>query len=206
MRSSAWPRPTIDPDQRVTGNLTPDRFEIEIDRAGLLRYMRLQGLTTWLPIFVFFGGFFGFVACLDTLKHLQQTGEASLETSAILIASRVGIGLAIGAAIGLVVYLLFVHRGSRRAAQALTLRVDGMFLQVIQDGIAREDRKIHFNKISDYAVVDGPLMRRCGIRGLSISCATPRANGTIFIAGIVDAERIRDLLCTIDREREDRVS
>ncbi len=184
----------------------PERFEIDLDRRGLLRYLRLQGLVSWPPIFLFFGGFFGFIACIDAMKQMDHAGDTPLYSYMVLIASRVGIGLVIGAAIGVVLYLIFVHWGSHRAAQTLSLRVDGMFLHIISHGLVREDRKIHFNKLNDYAVIDGPLMGRCGIRGLSISSATLRGTGTIFIPGVVDAERIRDLLCTIDREREDRIS
>lgn len=188
----------------MTTTVTPERFEIEIDRDGLLRYMRLQGLTTLMPLFLFFGGFFGFIACIDALKQLDLV-DSPLAAYAMIIVRRVGIGLVIGVVIGGLLYLILIYRGSRRAARSLALRVDGMFLQIVQHGIIHEDRKIHFNKINDYAVVDGPLMRRCGIRGLSISCSTPRANGTILIPGVIDAERIRDLLCTIDRQREDRL-
>ena len=187
----------------MTANAAPERFEVEIDRAGLLRYLRLQGLVTLPPLFLCLGGLFGFIAYLDTLKQMD---DPMASVHAVLVLSRIGSGLAIGAAIGFLLHLIFIHRGSHRAAQSLTLRVDGMFLQVIQHGVSREDRKIHFNKINDYTVVDNPLMRRCGVRALTISCAAPHVHGTIFIPGVVDVERIRDLLCSIDRQREDRLT
>lgn len=180
----------------------PDRFEIDIDRDGVRRYLRLSGLVAILPWFLFFGGFLGIVAGVE---RLEQIPDPTVRESVTLIVSRFGIGLAIGALLGLVLYGLLVHRGSRHAASASTLRVDGMFLHVIQGAVVREDRKIHFNRISDYSVIDGPLMRMCGIRALGITCATTRPNGRIIIPGVIDAERIRDQLCTIDREREDRV-
>ncbi len=187
----------------MTPNAVPEQFEIDIDRAGLLRYMRLQGLVTFIPFFLFFGAFFGLVASIDTLKQMDPHTAGAVIS---VLGSRIGIGLGVGFALGAGLYLMFIHRGSRLSAQSLSLRVDGMFLHIIRDGIIREDRKIHFNKITDYAVIDGPLMRRCGIRALSIACAAMRANSLLVIPGVVDAERIRDLLCVIDREREDRTT
>lgn len=144
------------------------------------------------------------MAGVDKLKHLDPEGF-STQAAAVVI-SRTGVGIGIGVLLGLGVYLGFVHLGSRRRAYGLRLRIDGMFLHLVRDGITREDRKIHFNKISDYAVTDGPIMRLCGIRGLFIVGTSMSPASLMFIPGVIDAERIRDTLCLIDRQREDRQS
>ena len=81
-----------------------------------------------------------------------------------------------------------------------------MFLHIIRGGYIREDRKIHFSMISDYAVVDGPLMRRFGIQAVSINAVSGRPNPSMDILGVIDAPHVRDLLCEIDRAREMRKS
>jgi hypothetical protein len=180
----------------------PECFEIEIDRVGLLRYLRRQGLG-WVVVFVAFGVFFGLVAVAEAMEKIHF-GEPASEQWKIAI-SRIGMVLVSGSVLGWLAYWVFVHRGSRRAADGLRLRVDGMYLHIINEGLVRVDRKIHFNKVTDYAVIDGPVLRHCGIRALSITCDGARPNAVLVIPGVIDAERIRDLLCAIDRQREDRV-
>jgi membrane protein YdbS with pleckstrin-like domain len=150
---------------------------------------------------IFFGGMFGVAADGDAIK---KDGFADLASALLVILRVFGVGIGSGFFFTLICYLIFFHWRSIKVAQTLILRVDVMFLHIIRGGFIREDRKIHFSMISDYAVVDGPLMRRLGIQAISINGVSGRPNPSMVILGVIDAPRIRDLLCEIDRARESR--
>ncbi len=185
----------------VLANATAERFDIEIDRVGLLAYLRWSAALSLSGVFIFFGGMFGVAIGGDAIK---KDGVTELASALPVVLRCLGIGLGGGFSFALICYLIFFHWRSIKAAQTLALRVDGMFLHIIRRGFICEDRKIHFSMISDYAVIDGPLMRRCGIQAVSINGISGRPNPSMVILGVIDAPRIRDLLCEIDRLREDR--
>jgi membrane protein YdbS with pleckstrin-like domain len=178
-----------------------ERFDIEIDRGGLLAYLRWSAALSLIGVFIFFGGMFGIAVGGDAIK---KDGIADLASALPVVLRFLSLGLGGGFLFALICYLIFFHWRSITVAQALSLHVDGMFLRIVRGGLLREDRKIHFSMISDYAVVDGPLMRRFGILAISINGVSGRPNPNMIILGVIDAPRIRDLLCEIDRAREDR--
>ena len=185
----------------ISATTAAEKFDIEIDRVGLLAYLRWSAALALFGVFIFFGGILGVVAGSETIRNNGLT-----DLTSILLAElrSIGLGIVGGLSFALICYLVFFHWRSIKVAQTLSLRVDGMFLRIIRGGLLREDRKIHFSMISDYAVVDGPLMRRFGIQAISINGVSGRPNPNMVILGVIDATRIRDLLCEIDRSREDR--
>jgi Bacterial PH domain len=185
----------------ISATTAAEKFDIEIDRVGLLAYLRWSAALALCSIFTFFGGMFALGLAADIL---QKESASNLFSAVITSLRAVGLGVGCGFFFGLICYLIFFHWRSLKIAQTTTLRVDGMFLHIIRGGFIREDRKIHFSMISDYAVVDGPLMRRFGIQAISMNGVSGRPNPSMVILGVIDAPRIRDLLCEIDRAREDR--
>lgn len=81
--------------------------------------------------------------------------------------------------------------------------VVGPYLQIKSFGFINADRKIHFKDLADYKVVEGPIMRSCGIKSIYITCS-PGPNGIAYVRllGIEDAEKWRDVLIKLDAERE----
>lgn len=99
-------------------------------------------------------------------------------------------------------YFIFSHRVAARSACGLEVRVEGAYLRVIDYTPYRIDRKLHFRVLVDYAVIDGPLLRRHGLQILRISTTAIGAGGFINIPGVKNCEAVRDQLAEIDAQRE----
>ncbi|OAI58044.1 hypothetical protein AYO49_06030 [Verrucomicrobiaceae bacterium SCGC AG-212-N21] len=185
----------------------PSALSFEIDRENLRRYLRRLSLLLWLPAFVILSVFLSMASLQKALEDLSwrrpKPGDPSPKAEvARLVAKRVGVGLAIGTALGLLGYFCFSHRSAARMAATTTLSVDGPFLKVrhySQRATGITDRKLHFRAIVDFATRQDTLMRWCGIEELSISTA---GGITVAVLGVKDCAKVRDTLADIDQIRE----
>lgn len=76
-------------------------------------------------------------------------------------------------------------------------------LQVRRGLLTREEKTIPLEKITDLVLVEGPLMRLFGIKGLGVETAGQSAGGALVrVNGIEDVEDFRDAVL----EQRDRIS
>lgn len=175
----------------------PQTFPIEIEHHKLCRYLRTVAILGWGTALVFFASYFGLVARIGK--------ESQANINSVDIWREVFLGLGVGAAAGLflalLLYLVF-HFSMKRVADSLQVSVEGQYLRVVEGWLFRRDRKLHFRAIVDYACFQGPLMRRCGITGITMNTMAGGQGAVVKIRAVKDAVKIRDILSDIDRLRE----
>lgn len=117
-------------------------------------------------------------------------------TSQILLIILVGIWfLGIGLVIALIHALTLGRWLPRRQAQALLYRLEHYTLKVNQGVFFLKRKSIPLDRVTDIMLVQGPVMKACGIWELRIQTAgtgenTPEAS----LYGLDDPEEVRDLL------------
>ena len=178
----------------------PEIVEFEIDREGLLRYLRNTWFKAWLGAFLFMGGLFGLLTAMEVI---ERGGLSSIQQVVVMFITRIAWGLGISLLVGLVFYFAFSRRRAKRVAENLELRVEGEFLRLIQTvTTGTVDHKIHFGAVTDFSVVQTPRMQRHGIKALVMNTTSGGAAGILRVEGVRDCERVRDTLADIDRLRE----
>jgi len=98
-------------------------------------------------------------------------------------------------AIGLIMLLFFCWWLPAAKVRVLRYRLSGTTLHVDEGVIFKTQKRIPLDRVTDFAMVEGPLMRRCGIKALRIQTAgqgNQMAEATLY--GLVDPEGVRDLL------------
>ena len=113
-------------------------------------------------------------------------------------------GVSAGLLVSLLLYLIFNHRSSRQNADSLEVAVEGQFLRVTEGVMFHRDRKLHFRAIVDFACFQGPLMRWCGITGITMNTTAGGLSTIVNVLAVQDAMNVRDTLSRIDRIREDQ--
>lgn len=177
----------------------PQNFPIEIERLKLCRYLRAQAILSWSTL----------VAVSSVLGAVARTGKRNAPNlnSVAEVWREFLLGLGIGAAVGLLIacllYLVFNHFSAKRIADSLQVSVEGQYLRVVERALIHRDRKLHFRAIVDYACFQGPLMRYCGITGITMHTMAGGYGAVVNILAVKDAPKIRDMLSDIDRLRED---
>lgn len=176
----------------------PEQIEFEIDRPRVRRYLRLLGFGSYLGGTTVVSLFFSFAAFTGSFQHqpIVQFDEIVHR-----LAAYFATGLAIGCAIGLLLYFVTTHFIADWAAQNLRLIVEGPYLRLVSGGVFVSDRRIHFRTVNDYSTHAGPLLRRLGMKSLSFRV---EGNSRLLttVAGLVDPDDVRDALCEIDAARE----
>lgn len=178
----------------------PNDIEIEIDRAGMCRYLRLQAILVLTGLLGFLGSMFGW------MFSTGRNNRANLSSAADYVQSfftGLGLGALTGLLLAFLIYLVVYHFPSKKIAAALHVSVEGQFLRVTEGFLHRRDRKLHFRAIVDYTCYQGPLMRYCGITGITMTTTAGGQNSSLNVLAVKDATKIRDLLSEIDRLRED---
>lgn len=178
----------------------PESFEIEIDRGSLEKYYRRQWgqLTYALPCA--FGSLIGMMFGIGTPDDRQLASTSEVVTSIII---GVGSGIVIGCLFASVMYFTFVRKNARKEAMSLQLFVEGPFLRIKQGTSSFQDRKLHFKSIIGYAFFQDSMMQACDLEGIRLTTQGGGRNSSVDIHGVKDAIRVRDMLCEIDRLRED---
>ena len=176
-----------------------ESFEIEIEREKLCRYYRrIWTVFPCMPA-VGLGAMFGMAWSMGGKndRHFESVSEVI-----IAVVLGLGVGISIGLLIVGIIYLLFIARAAKKAANALQVTVEGPFFR-IREGVSNiRDRKLHFRAIIDYGYFQDSMMRDCGIGGLMLTTIAGGQNSTIRIHGIKNALEVRDMLSEIDRQRE----
>lgn len=176
----------------------PSQIAFEFDRENLRRYLRLRGLTLWIIGLGGLGSFIGFCTAMDMLQRANTAFPDKLP-AALTHFARFGAG---GIILGLICYLLFSHRQAVTQAGSISLEVDGAFLRIREGGLFKTDRKIHFRSVVDYSLVEGPLLRRFGLKTLRMTVPVGAPAGLVQINGLRNCEAVRDQLAEIDALRE----
>jgi hypothetical protein len=179
----------------------PESIPLEIDRPLLQRYLRAKWLLFWLIGLGSLGAMAGFARAGN---HLEESGRLSITEIAAVIARGVGMGLLYAFIAAVVFYLVLSHRQAARYARSLDVTVEGPFLRIRYELLARVDRKLHFRNIMDYSVIESAFMRHMGIAVLQMSVPGPQAQSLLQIAGIKNCLTARDMLADIDRLRENK--
>jgi len=103
--------------------------------------------------------------------------------------------LGIGLAVAILFALTLGPWLSRRQAEALRYWLDGSTLRVDQGVFFLKRKAIPLDRVTDVVLVQGPLLRWCGIWELRIQTAgTGQAVPEASLYGVVDPERVRDVL------------
>ena len=176
----------------------PQQITFDFDREALRRYLRLRGLTLWIIGLGGLGSFIGFCTAMDMLQRANTAFPEKLP-DALTHFVRLGAG---GIVLGLLCYLICSHRQAVSHARSISLEVDGAFVRVREGGLFKTDRKIHFRSVVDYSLVEGPILRRCGLKTLRMSVPVGAPAGLIQITGLRDCDAVRDQLAEIDALRE----
>lgn len=175
-----------------------EQLAVAIDRDRLKNYLRFKWLLAWLVPLCFFGGLLGLASISKSIDEGIVTGQNAM----VLISIRIGTGVGIGLLLAACCYLMVSHRAASRLAATLNVSVEGSFLRIQQHASVFYDRKLHFRSIVDYTTTQDRLMRWFGIHSLQMSTTAGGHHAVLFIHGVKDCLRIRDLLADIDRIRE----
>ena len=178
----------------------PHDIEIEIDRAGLCRYLRLQAILVLSGLLSLPGFMCGGLIATAGNNRVNINNLAD-HFGRFFIGT--GLGVLAGVLLAFIVYLIRHHFSSKKIAAALHVSVEGQFLRVTEGFLHRRDRKLHFRAIVDYTCYQGPLMRYCGITGIAMTTTAGGQGALLNVLAVQDATKIRDLLSEIDRLRED---
>lgn len=177
----------------------PLEIEFEIERERLLHHLLTQAR------FGCFGIAFPF-AMLFALAF-YNAGMAPYRDSDVWF--RLGWfsiytigGLVACVIFGAILYFVYFRPSARLKAANRRLMVEGPYLRLVSGGFVLVDQRFHFREVSSYSTVEGPLLRRHGLKSLCFRVLGRGTTQPLAVTGLVDADRVRDVLCEIDASRE----
>lgn len=107
----------------------------------------------------------------------------------------------IGLVLSIVHFFLTGPGLTRRQAAALSYWLEGSTLRVDQGVILLKRKSIPLDRVTDVVIVQGPIMRWCGIWGLQVQTAgTGQGVPEAVLYGLSDPESVRDQLMA-ERDR-----
>lgn len=112
--------------------------------------------------------------------------------SVICVATVFGIAL-------LPIWLLLGHFFTERYLQHMSCVLTDRSLKVGRGIMFRQEKTVPLDKITDIALVEGPLMRYMDLQALKVETAGGSAGALVQLVGIVDARAFRD---TVLRQRD----
>lgn len=181
----------------------PENIDFDIDRTRLVTYWRLQGLVSWTLALTLLGVFLGFASGTRGIEMATpDTLDATPRQIVGVLTRGCLFGMAGGFACGFLIYLAMVHFQSSQRARNLSLSVEGAYLRYRSGGLFRRDRRIHFRAISDYSVIEGPILNLLGLKALAFTMPGGPQGATTVIPAVIDTDEVRDSLCRIDAARE----
>ena len=179
----------------------PESFTIEIEREKLCRYWRWYWLLQLGGVCAFLGSMLGMAWATGPERRDEIESMADV---AVALAAGIGTGLVSALLVVGIVYVLFIHRQTKRFVESIEVSVEGPFLRMRQGRLVIRDRKLHFKAIVDYSYIQEPLMRVCGLSGMLLTTTAGGQHSAIRLKGVKDALAVRDMLSEVDRLREDR--
>lgn len=180
-------------------NTYPEIINFEINRTQLEQYMNRVGLYLISFVFIILGGYISFSHTINSTIKLKFKSK---EEMYYFMIGRMCICVALTVLVIYLFYILGVCRHSRRYVSTLKVSVEGSFLRIQEYSGNLVDRKIHFRSIVDYSTIQSPMMTRYGIQTLKMNTTTGGQNSSITIHGIEDCLKVRDILSSIDQQRE----
>jgi len=177
----------------------PLEIEFEIDRVQLLRYLQMQARV----------GCFGLILPISLLftvsffnAQMAPYKGASLWFATGWFSIYLICGIFSWLFLGSLLYFSYFHWAAIRAAANVRLLVEGPYLRLVSGGYIVTDQRFHFRDVSSYGTIQGPFLRHYHVESLCFRVHCRASNPPILVAGIVDADRVRDILCEIDASRE----
>lgn len=178
----------------------PLEIDFEVDRERLLRHLLTQAK------FGCFGLAFPFAMLIALAFHNAGMAPYHKNTDIWFRLGWFGLcmmgGLAACGVFGSVLYFAYFRRSARLKADNLRLMVDGPYLRLVSGGFVLVDQRFHFRDVSSYSTVQGPLLRRHKLKSLCFRVHGRSNSPPHTVTGLVDADRVRDVLCEIDAARE----
>ncbi|TWT64999.1 hypothetical protein [Allorhodopirellula solitaria] len=177
----------------------PQEIEFEIDRERLLGYLLMQSRLGCYGIVLPFALLFAFTFFTS---HMAPYRDAGLLFQLGWLTIYLLAGLFACAVLGSLFYFPYFRPSARLKANNLRLLVEGPFLRLVSGGFIVLDQRFHFRDVSCYATVQGPLLRRHCLTSLQFRIQGRLNSPPLSVAGLADADRVRDTLCEIDASRE----
>lgn len=178
-------------------------MDIKIDRSGLKNYRKRVGfrLVLVLPlVLALLSGFVRIVTLYENRKVAPSTSDAIVKGLVVFACSYVLLILA-----GYLIAYFSFWRFATIYAEGLSVQVSGAYLRIIEKGWLYSDRKIHFNQIMDYSIVQDSDMKAVGIKALRMRTnmiVNNQGRFYIQIAGVESIEEVRDFLADYDFKHE----
>ncbi len=135
-------------------------------------------------------------ARLDDMAVLRRNVERYYYWSQILAIFLIGVWF-FGAGIVLAVLHAFTLGPwlSKRQAEAIRYRLDGATLRIDQGVFFLKRKAIPLDRVTDFVLAQGPLMRWCGIWAINVQTAgTGQTMSEGVLHGLAEPEAIRDAL------------
>jgi len=169
--------------------------DFDIDRVAVKRYWLIQW---WLFWFCFFGGL-----------AVGLIGPAISAIAEVSFAIAIEVSLAwylilwtFSSFVAGVVLFLFLSWLCRCQANSLRYRLDGSVLRVDGGVFFLFRKSIPVERITDVALVQGPLLRILGIWAMRIQTAgSPQVEATLY--GVRNPEKVRDLILASRQQKSD---
>lgn len=172
-------------------------MDIQINSSGLWRYQKRLGINLLFTSFVI-SVIFGFIV-MFSLMFAPKIKASFFESiwfgfwtflSVLFVLSLISI-----------LYSYYTNwRFAREYAGSLSVMVSGSYLRIIEHGYLYSDRKIHFNQLTWYSIMQDSSMKSAGIKALLIG--TRNAHLPIKILGIESIEEVRDFLVDYDSKHK----
>ena len=177
----------------------PIEIEFEIDRERLLRYLLVQARLGCFGLALPFGLVFA-VAFYNAHMAPYRHAEISFRMGWLAI-YLIG-GLTTSALLASIFYFSYFRPSARLKAKNLCLLVDGPYLRLVSGGFILLDQRFHFRDVSSYGTIQGPLLRYHHMKSLCFRIQGRSSTPPLSVAGLVNPDRVRDVLCEIDASRE----
>lgn len=177
----------------------PLEIEFEIDRERLLRHLLLQARIGCfgLPL-----PFCLLLAWAFYNEHMVPYWNADVWFRIGWLSAYILAGLVACVIFGSILYFAYFRPSARLKANNLRLMVDGPYLRFVSGGFVLLDQRFHFRDVSSYSTIQGPLLRRHGLKSLCFRVRGRANTPPLSVAGLADADHVRDVLCEIDASRE----
>ncbi|WP_146517659.1 hypothetical protein [Rubripirellula amarantea] len=181
----------------------PLEIEFDVDRKRLLDYLLAQArigcFGSALPFCLLFS--------LPFFKaHMLPYQNAGALLWLGWLTVYLIAGCVVCALFGSILYFSYFRPSARLQAANLRVMVDGPYLRLVTGGFILLDQRFHFRDVSSYGTIQGPLLRRHGLKSLTFRMQGRPSTPPLSVAGLVDPDRVRDVLCEIDASRELTIS
>jgi len=173
------------PDQNATGG--DDIYAIPIDRAAARLYHTVQFWTVSVCIAI---GTLPFVLFIS----FATSGPFDRPTFGKILMNTFGLGFCFTLVL-VAIYFLFAKWLIEWQVEALQYRIEGRTLRVDSGVFFLKRKGVPLDRITDFALVQGPVMRMLGIWALQVQTAgvgTPTPEATLI--AIENPETVRDEL------------